>query len=67
MTMQDESKPKNVTIDCNNCDKFLAIYTGFEDSLFKQDFYCNLKCEDEKQTKRKEKEKKNIQTEHLKK
>jgi hypothetical protein len=59
MTMQDESKPKNITIDCNNCGKFLAIYTGFGNSLFKQDFYCNLICEDEKQTKkRKEKGKK---------
>jgi len=55
--MQDETKPKNISIDCNNCGKFLGIYTGFENTLFKDDFYCNLKCEDEHQTKkRKEKE-----------
>lgn len=59
MTMQDESKPKNITIHCNNCDKFLSIYTGFKDTLFEQDFYCNLICEDEKKSKmKKEKGKK---------
>jgi len=56
MTMQDESKSTSIAISCNNCDKFLAIYTGFENSLFKDDFYCNLKCEeDHENKKRKEK------------
>jgi len=51
MTMQDD-KPKNTSIDCNNCGKYLGIYTGFENSLFRDDFYCNLKCDEEHQTKK---------------
>ncbi len=66
MTMYEEKPPKYVEIRCFQCDKLIGLYYSSQPEIFKDQFFCTIKCKVENEEKKKRKQKENLTEQTLK-
>lgn len=53
--MYDENtNEKYHSLSCANCDKYVGLYYSPQPELFKDNFFCSIKCHDESMKKKKD-------------
>ena len=54
MTMYDSNEnPKYTAIECHECEKHMGLYYSAQPEIFKDQFFCTIKCHEDHLKKKK--------------